>query len=275
MRKSLLLALLCGCSLHAAVVATFNGGEVTDEEVNALLHNVLQQQQHNLTASDIDKLKERIVDSIISTKLVLQHAKSGDFTRTDDYKKAVENAQNAVTLQYWERGEYEKIQVADSEIRKIYDENKDKMLIPAQVKAKHILVASESEAKSLIRQIKAKSGAAARVAEFERLAKSKSIDKGSGAQGGELGWFEQSKMVPEFANAAFEMSKGTISNSPVKSQFGYHIIYKEDARAQQPVAYEQVKPQIENQIRSQKMAQVIEAKVDELKKRANIRKNLK
>lgn len=272
MKKTLLLALVFACSLQAKVLATFNGGEVSEEEVASIMRGVLAQQQHQLSKEDVARLTDRAVESIISTKLVLQLAQNSGLTKSAEFQQALENAKNGLTLQFWERSIFEGIKVSDNELHQLYNQNKDKMLLPAQVKAKHILVSSQKEATDLIRQIKSKSGATARIAEFEKLAKSHSIDKGSGAQGGDLGWFEQGKMVPEFSKAAFSMGKGTISNSPVKSQFGYHIIYKEDARESKPISFEEIKPQLEAQIRQNKMPEIIEAQVEELRKKANIKK---
>ena len=123
-----------------------------------------------------------------------------------------------------------------------------------EVHARHILVATEDEAKAVLAQLKGG-------ADFATLAKEKSKDPG-GAEGGDLGYFTKDQMVPEFAEVAFKLDKGQISD-PVKTQFGWHIIKVEDKRIKPRPTFEQVKPQIENYVAHRAQAQLVE----------NLRKN--
>ena len=128
---------------------------------------------------------------------------------------------------------------------------------PEEVRAAHILVKTEEDAKAIIEQLKGG-------ADFAAVAKEKSTDKGSGANGGELGWFSKEVMVKEFADAAFAMKVDEISQAPVQSQFGFHIIKLEDTRDAKFPAYEEVKPQIEQRLAQMKLAKFR----DELKSKA-------
>src|SRR5258708_33274776 len=105
-----------------------------------------------------------------------------------------------------------------------------------EVHARHIVVATEDEAKAIIADLK--KGTAC-----DKLAKEKSTDKASGAEGGDLGWFKKSDMVKEFADAAFDLKKGDLTETPVKTQFGYHAIQVEDRRKAPPPAYEELAEQ--------------------------------
>src|SRR5258705_2132051 len=105
-----------------------------------------------------------------------------------------------------------------------------------EVPARHILVPTEDEAKAILAEVK-------KGTDFAELAKQKSKDPGAAAEGGDLGYFGKSQMVPEFAEAAFKMKKGEVSD-PVKSQFGWHIIKVEDKRTKPVPAFENVKDQI-------------------------------
>ena len=107
--------------------------------------------------------------------------------------------------------------------------------------ARHILVKTKEEADAIIKQLDGG-------AKFEDIAKEKSTDPGSGAQGGDLGWFSAGQMVPEFEKAAFALEPGKYTKEPVQSQFGFHIILLEDKRAKQPPAFEQVKEQFRSQV---------------------------
>ena len=106
-----------------------------------------------------------------------------------------------------------------------------------EVRARHILVENEDEAKAILEQIKGG-------ADFATLAKEKSKDPGA-ADGGDLGYFTKDQMVPQFADVAFKMYPGQLSN-PVKTQFGWHVIKVEDKRTKQPPEFAKVKDQIEN-----------------------------
>ena len=116
-----------------------------------------------------------------------------------------------------------------------------------EYRARHILVEKEDQAKALIAQLK-------KGAKFEDLAKKNSKDPGSGANGGDLDWANASSYVKEFSDALTGLSKGKMTDAPVKTQFGYHIIRLEDVREAQLPKYEDVKPQIAQQLQQQKLA---------------------
>jgi peptidyl-prolyl cis-trans isomerase C len=134
----------------------------------------------------------------------------------------------------------------EQELHKVYQERiLDKKL--TEYKARHILVKTEGEAKDIIAQLD-KGG------DFSALAKSKSIDTGSGAKGGELGWFSPSQMVPEFSKATAALQKGKYTEAPVKSQFGWHVIQLEDSRPVKPPTFDELKPRLEGVVQSERVS---------------------
>lgn len=140
--------------------------------------------------------------------------------------------------------------VPEEELKKIYDE-KIKNANLTEYKARHILVKTEDEAKEIIADLdKGKS--------FEDLAKAKSIDPGSKDSGGNLEWFGPGQMVPEFSQAVAAMQKGSYTRSPVKSQFGYHIIKLEDTRPATPPSFEDSKKRIIGAVQRQRLEQYLE-----------------
>ena len=141
--------------------------------------------------------------------------------------------------------------------------------MPAQVRAKHILVADKATADNVLKDLKGLKGEALSK-KFSEIATAKSIDKGSAQNGGELGWFGKSQMVPEFANAAFTMKNGEISKAPVQSQFGYHIILKEDSRNQSTLTFDRVKENIVNNLKAEKLRTQMQNKIESLRKSAKI-----
>jgi peptidyl-prolyl cis-trans isomerase C len=151
-----------------------------------------------------------------------------------------------------------KAALSDEAEHKLYDEAIKQVKAEEEVHARHILVVSEDEAKAILAQLKGG-------ADFIALAKEKSKDPGSAESGGDLGYFTKEQMVPEFAEVAFKLGKGQLSD-PVKTQFGWHIIKLEDRRIKPTPTFEQVKPQIENYIAHRAQAELVE----NLRKSANV-----
>jgi peptidyl-prolyl cis-trans isomerase C len=139
--------------------------------------------------------------------------------------------------------------LSDQEEHKVYDEAIKQAKNEEEVHARHILVPTEDEAKAILAQLKGG-------ADFAALAKEKSKDPGA-ADGGDLGYFTKDQMVPEFAEVAFKLDKGQISD-PVKTQFGWHIIKVEDKRIKPTPTFDQVKPQIENYVSHRAQAALVE-----------------
>jgi peptidyl-prolyl cis-trans isomerase C len=126
--------------------------------------------------------------------------------------------------------------ITDADLKKRYDEEMAKQPPVNEVHARHILVKTKEEAEAIIKELD-KGG------DFEKIAKEKSTD-GSAPQGGDLGYFTEGQMVPEFAKAAFALPVGKYTEQPVQTQFGWHIIKVEDKRIKQPPSFDQVKAQL-------------------------------
>jgi peptidyl-prolyl cis-trans isomerase C len=152
-------------------------------------------------------------------------------------------------------------QISDAEMKKFYDENKEKFKAGDQVKASHILVKTEEEAKDVLAKLKGG-------AKFDELAKKVSTDS-SAAKGGDLGWFPKGAMVPEFEKVAFSLKEGETSGI-VKTQFGYHIIMVTGKRPAGITPYEDVKEQIRANLLPTKQQEIFIKMKDELKKGAKI-----
>jgi peptidyl-prolyl cis-trans isomerase C len=131
-----------------------------------------------------------------------------------------------------------KAAVTDAEMKKVYEEAVKQASDEQEVRARHILVPTEDEAKAILVEVK-------KGTDFAELAKQKSKDPGAAAEGGDLGYFTKDQMVPAFSEAAFKLGKGEVSE-PIKTQFGWHIIKVEDKRTKPMPTFDQVKPQVEN-----------------------------
>jgi len=203
-----------------------------------------------------EQKREYLITYITDVIVLAQAAEQQRLSDKPEVQRQVAFERNKVLMEALLRNAG-KAALTDDAMHKVYDEAVKKMTNEEEVHARHILVASEDEAKAIVTQLKVG-------ADFAAIAKEKSKDPGA-ANGGDLGYFTKDQMVPEFAEAAFKLDKGQISD-PVHSQFGWHIIKVEDKRTKPTPSFDQVKGQIENFVAHRAQAEL----VDNLRKTAKI-----
>ncbi len=246
-----------------ATYAKVNGGEITDKDVAALMRAMPGVAFEHLP----EEAKAQIIQQAIERKLLIDQAKQEKVQNSQEYKEAIASVEEDLMLQVWMRKQMDKVKVSDAEITSFYNENKDKFVQPEMVRAKHILVSNENEAKTIINELKK---AGKDVSErFSALAREKSQDA-TANNGGDLGYIVKEQMVPEFANAAFSLKQGTYSTAPVKTQFGYHIILVEEKKPAGALALNDIKPQIEQNLRLRKLQEEVQRQGEELRKKAKV-----
>jgi peptidyl-prolyl cis-trans isomerase C len=212
------------------VVAKVNGIEIRQSEVDVAEAEI----GANLPGNSPEQKRDALVAYLIDISLLAQAAEQKKMSQQPGFERKLELARKRVLMEAIME-QAVKDASSEAEMKKLYEESVKKMTPQDEVRARHILVETEDKAKELVAQLK-------KGADFAKLAKENSKDPGS-ADGGDLGYFTKDQMVPEFAEAAFKLDKGKISD-PVKSQFGFHIIKVEDKRKQPAPAFDQVKPQI-------------------------------
>ena len=238
-----LAALVAGLSpmVNAQNVAIVNGKAVPMERVKALSQQVARSGRE--VTPEIEK---QIKDEVIAREVFIQEAQKQGLDTTEAFKVQMELARQTILIRDLFTNYQKTNAVTDDEIKAEYDKfaaaNSGK-----EYKARHILVETEDQAKAIMVQLK-------KGAKFEDLAKKSSKDPGSGAKGGDLDWAPASNYVAEFAQALTQLTKGKMTDTPVKSQFGYHIIRLDDVRDAQLPKFEDVKPQIAQQLQQQKLA---------------------
>jgi len=214
------------------VVATVSGNPITEADLQMAVSE-LDQQFAQLTP---DQKRAAALSAIIEIRLMAEKAKAAGLDQDDEFKRKLAFLnERALHAQVIEKEISPK--VTDEEIKARYDKEIAARPPVEEVHARHILVKTEDEAKDVIAKLDAGG-------DFEAIAKEKSSDTGSGANGGDLGFFAKGQMVPEFEAAAFALEPGTYTKTPVKSDFGFHVIKVEEKRNQPPVAFDQVKDQI-------------------------------
>jgi peptidyl-prolyl cis-trans isomerase C len=195
-----------------------------------------------------DAKREFILSYLTDIMLVAKAADAKKVTETKEFKTRLAFIRNKLLMESILQTEG-KNAVTDQAMRQVYDDALKQMNKEEEVRARHILVPTEAEAKTILADLK-KGG------NFETIAKEKSKDPGAAAQGGDLGYFTKDQMVPEFADVAFKLEKGALSD-PVKSQFGWHIIKVEDKRSKTPPPFEQVKDQVETFVQRKAQAEYV------------------
>jgi peptidyl-prolyl cis-trans isomerase C len=238
------------------VVAKVNGTEIKESDLKAAEEDIGAQLPSMAPDAKKDYLTTYVADMILVSKAA-EAKKLGD---TDDFKRKMALARTKLLMEALLQNEA-KSAVTDEAMKKVYADAIKDVGNEQEVSARHILVESEDEAKTVAADLK-KGG------DFAAIAKEKSKDPGSKDSGGDLGFFTKDQMVPEFAEAAFKLDKGQVSD-PVKSQFGWHVIRVDDKRAKQPPSFDQVKEQIENYVQRKAQAELIqklraEAKIEKL-----------
>ncbi|MDA3967851.1 MULTISPECIES: peptidylprolyl isomerase [Helicobacter] len=261
--SSVLSVALLGGIANAKTFAKVNGDEITEKDVAALMRAMPGVSFEQLP----EEMKTQVINQAIERKLLIDEAKKDKIQNSKEYKEAMASVEEDLMLEIWMRKEVEKTKVSNAEIKKFYNDNKDKFVQPESVKAKHILVNNEKEAKDIIAELK-KAGKNVE-AKFSEIARAKSKD-GSAQNGGSLGWIAKGQVVPEFADAAFKLKKGSFTQSPVKTQFGYHIIYAEDKKATSTLALKDVEKQIEQNLKLKKFQENTKKEGEELRSKAKI-----
>jgi peptidyl-prolyl cis-trans isomerase C len=235
------LSLLASAAI-AQNLAIVNGKPVPSSRVEELVKQVTAQQPGRPVTPDV---QAQIKEEVINREVFMQEAQKAGLDGSDEYKSQMEQARQVVLIRALFADFQKKNPVTDADIKAEYDKfaaaNGGK-----EYRARHILVEKEADAVKLIADLK-KGG------KFEDLAKKNSKDPGSGANGGDLDWAAPGSYVKEFSEAMVALGKGKVTEKPVKSQFGFHIIRVDDIRETALPPMDQVKPQISQQLTQQKL----------------------
>lgn len=234
--------------------ATVNGTAISKNRVEMLI-----KQRAGMGQPDNDETRKSIIDQLAMQLLVSQEALKKGLDKTPEVMDQIDLTKQSILANAFVQDYIKNNPVSDDMLKAEYDKIKAQMT-GSEYKARHILVEKEADAKDIIAKLKKD------IKVFEKLAKEKSKDPGSKAQGGDLGWFDARSMVPEFGDAVTKLAKGKFTEEPVKSQFGYHVIMLEDSRPLQAPPFEQVKPGLSQQVQQQNLKKL----VDDMRAKAKI-----
>lgn len=223
-------------------VASVNGTFISKKTLETLEKEISERSQGQTFP------KEQLLEELIQRELLIQQALQKNLDKTPDVIERMATVRNSLLSQAALQDYLKANPVTDDEIKAEYDSKMANM--GSEYKARHILVKTEDEAKKLIAELE-KGG------DFTALAKKHSIDP-MGAEGGDLGWFTSDRMVAPFSEAVVALENGKFTKQPVQTQFGWHVILREDSRALTPPPLEAVKEQIRPMLQRQKAQTMIE-----------------
>ncbi|MGE4370396.1 MAG: peptidylprolyl isomerase [Burkholderiaceae bacterium] len=249
---TLAAALTLSLPVWAAPIATVNGQEIQQKQVDEFVALLAQQ-----GVPDTPELRERVKEELVNRLIMVQAAEKAGITKDAEVQQELELARQGILVRALMANYLEKNPITDAQIKAEYDKLKEAQSKELEYKLRHILVKEKAEAEALIADLK--SGKQ----KFEAAAKEKSQDPGSGQNGGDLGWGPVSNYVPEFAGAVSSMKKGDLTSQPVQTQFGWHIIQVDDTRQAKFPEMEEVKPQLEEMLRKQMLSQYQEKLIKE------------
>jgi peptidyl-prolyl cis-trans isomerase C len=226
-------------AVMAQNVATVNGKPVPMARVDALIKTATHGQEAT------PEMRQQAKDQVVIREIFAQEAEKQGVASTADYKTQLDLLRQTVLINSLFQNYIKAHPVSDADAQAEYNKIKAEQS-GTEYHARHILVDSEDEAKKLIAQIKAGS-------KFEDVAKKSSKDTGSAENGGDLDWAKPASYVPEFSTALQGLKKGQMTDTPVKTQFGYHIIRLEDTRTAQFPSYDEVKDKVKQQMEQVKL----------------------
>ncbi len=294
--------LVAGCGEKK--VASVNGEAISQNEFEKRISTVRNYYESNMGmtfegengAVMLKNLQNMVLDQLVTEHLLQQEARKLNITATKEevqqridqdklmvggeeaYLEILQNQVKMTEKEYQTEVEKQVIieklfeqvvagqEVSPEEVQQYYDENKESFNQEEQIRARHILVATEAEANELIKQLKAG-------ADFGQLALEKSTDPSAKENQGDLGYFDRNaQFVAEFKDAAFKLKAGEITDKPVKTQFGYHVIKVEDIKPAGQQSFEEVKDSISEELRSSKEGAKFQEFLEGIRNQAKIEK---
>ena len=227
--------------------ATVNGKPISQRTIDMIV-----KQGGAAGHADSPEARKSIIDQLALQMVVAEEAVKKGLDKSPEVLDRISSLRQSVLANAYVEDFIKSNPISEDALKAEYERIKA-TISGTEYMARHILVDKESEAKDIIARLKKDP------AQFPKLAMEKSKDQGSKARGGELGWFDPRRMVPEFSAAVAKLEKGKFTEVPVKSQFGYHVILLEDSRAIEAPPLEQVKAQLSQQLQQQGVKKQLDA----------------
>ncbi len=246
--------LLAVTTTHAAPMAKVNGVAIPNARLELVMKGLASQGQ-----KDTPEARKVVRDDLIKQEILSQEAVRKKLDKTPDVQTQIQITRQSVLIRALQSDFIANHKPSEKELRKEYEAVSAASMGDQEYNPRHILVSTEAEAKDIIASIK-------KGAKFEQLAKDKSTDDGSKNKGGELGWSSARSYAQPFAEALVKLKKGEITQKPVKTSFGWHVIRNDGMRPLKIPPYEEVKPKVVQRVLQRQFA----AYLEELRSKAKI-----
>ncbi len=229
------------------VAVTVNGIAISQSKVE-----MIARQGASSGRPDTPETRSKIVDQLVLQMLAADEAVKKGLDKTPEVADQINTMRQTILANAYVQDLLKNGSVTDDAVKAEYERIKA-TVTGNEYKARHILVENESEARDIIARLRKDPGA------FAKLAMERSKDQGSKANGGDLGWFDASRMVPEFGAAVSKLEKGKFTQEPVKTQYGYHVILLDDTKPIEAPSLDEVKPQLTQQLQQQNVKKQLDA----------------
>jgi len=271
-KKIIISAVMLVTSAMAQTVVEVNGHNIDERELIPIIQKITRGQYGSLPDDKKQMAQKIAIDQAITMVLLRDEAKRSDIQKTKAYKeefaKYIKNVvEPTLTYQVWFDRELNKIKVSKKETQEFYTKNKERFNQPKLSQVHHILVKTESEAKNLIKTIKSSKDIKSKFMELAGKMMGQGKEGGVSALGA---LHKESPMAIPFKNAYMKMKAFTLNPKPIKTQFGFHVIYVDGVQAAQKRTLKEVKPLIVKNVRAQKFEKILKAKVMKLREKAKI-----
>jgi peptidyl-prolyl cis-trans isomerase C len=265
-KTSLLAVAVMATSVVASdILVTVNGKNITKQDAQAFVAASAPQANFmDLAPAEKKLVTDRLVEKVLFTELAAQEG----IDKKPEFQRNMDKIKDELLVNMWMKSQMDNAIVSDSEAKEFYEKNAAKFMEEASSHARHILLATEKDAQDIINTLKTLKGEVLK-AKFIELAKAKSTGP-SAKDGGDLGTFTKGQMVPEFSAAVWALDNGQITTKPVKTQFGYHVIYLETKSESKPTPYETVKNKIITSLKQQQFTVKVTEVAKELRSKAKI-----
>ncbi|MFA7083278.1 MAG: peptidylprolyl isomerase [Arcobacteraceae bacterium] len=263
-----LAALLCAFFLHtsasANTYAIVNGEEINIDEINYFIKSIDKEGSY-VKLSNEDK--NLILHQVIEKKLLIQEAKKEKLEDNKEFQKTLMDIKNNLLVEFWMKKKFNSIVVSEKDIETYYNAHLDEFKQEFQLKARHIVVETLEEANAIINELNQTKTDIQK--KFILLAKEKSIEP-AGPNGGDLGWFKKGIMMDEFWDEAVALKEKHYTKKPLKTLFGYHIIYLDAKQEAYTVKLDQVYLTIKNKLQMDTFQKNVDESIKKIKQKAQI-----
>ncbi|MBC3805391.1 foldase [Acetobacterium fimetarium] len=237
-------------------LATVGSKTIYTSDLDALIQQLPQEQANQFTSHEG---RRQLLEELVAQELFYLEGKEKKADESEEFKKMLIDAEEKLLKTHMIAKFMMDITVADDEIETFYNENPNQFIAPDSIRASHILLPAEQQAIDIIAEIKNGKSFEAAAQEYSTCP---SKDKG-----GDLSYFSKGQMVPEFETAAFALEIDEMTEIPVQTQFGYHIIKLTDRKTEQTIPFDAVKENVRNFLLREKQNRAFIHRVDELKQK--------